>query len=44
MPWYGWLLNVLLVAGGVLALIGLWMFAASMSDLASSALQDASGF
>lgn len=44
MPWYGWLLNILLVGGGVLALIGFWMFAASMADLASGALQDGSGF
>jgi len=44
MPWYGWLLNALAVLGLILLLAGLWVFASSMAQLASSALQGGRGF
>lgn len=44
MPWYGWLLNMVLVGGCALAVLGFFLFAATMGQIASSALQGATGF
>jgi len=43
MPWYGWLLNVLLFGGIALAIVGFFVFAASLASLGANA-QGGSGF
>jgi hypothetical protein len=43
MPWYGWLLNVLLIGGLALAIVGFFVFAASLATLGANA-QGGSGF
>lgn len=43
MPWYGWLLNSLLIALIVLSIVGAWMFAAKLAG-GAAALQGGSGF
>jgi uncharacterized RDD family membrane protein YckC len=43
MPWYGWLLNVLLIGGIALAIVGFFVFAASLATLGANA-QGGSGF
>lgn len=44
MPWYGWLLNILLGVGLALGAIGLWTLMASLTNLAGSAMQGGTGF
>ncbi|MEP7043343.1 MAG: RDD family protein [Dokdonella sp.] len=43
MPWYGWLLNVLLIGGIALAIVGFFVFAASLASIGANA-QGGSGF
>ncbi|MET0226392.1 MAG: RDD family protein [Dokdonella sp.] len=43
MPWYGWLLNVLLFGAVALAIIGFFVFAASLASLGANT-QGGSGF
>ncbi|GAA0710777.1 RDD family protein [Dokdonella soli] len=44
MPWYGWLLNILLVAGMAFAIVAFWTVMHTLAGLAASSTPGGSGF
>jgi uncharacterized RDD family membrane protein YckC len=44
MPWYGWVLNILLIAGCVISVVAFSMFFAAMIGGLASGTQESSGF
>ena len=44
MPWYGWVLNILFIGLGLLAVAGMFAAFAMLGDLVTNGLQGAQGF
>jgi uncharacterized RDD family membrane protein YckC len=44
MPWYGWLLNILVVAGIVISIVAVFVFIGSLANGISNATQGGTGF
>jgi hypothetical protein len=44
MPWYGWVLNILFIGLGLLAVAGMFAAFAMLGQLVTNGLQGAQGF